>query len=174
MVTIREVWGPVVIFDERMYHGTGTVARWMDLVTFKFEAFAKTYAPVHTGAMKAAINAEVRTVGPRQMEGIIASPMPYTMYVLRGTTGPIMSNRAWNTLAARPGLELSQIVRGKDGTGAPRRGMMLRFEGYDGRLHLAASVSGQDANNFMFRAWRAVGRNHKALRGISIPSIVNP
>lgn len=164
----------IVIFDQGMYHGNGLVRKWMDQVTLSFEGHAKIKAPVHTGQLKAGIHASVAQVGPRQIEGIIESSAPHTMYVLRGTTGPIMANRAWNTIGAT-GLSFNQIAytnkRGKDGTvtAIPRRGMFLKFEGYDGRSHFAGSVSGQDANNFLLKAWNATARSHRAIRRYTGP-----
>lgn len=168
--------GPVIVFDEKMYHGSGTVRRWADRLAGNFTKNAVIEAPEHTGQMKQQIEGTVTSAGPKQISMTIASNAPYSLYVLKGTTGPIMANRAWNTMAAT-GLSFGQISRKKkskgESIGPPRRGMFLKFEGYDGLPHFAASVSGQEANNFLGRAWVKTARTHPSIRGVGIPTSID-
>jgi hypothetical protein len=168
--------GPVVIFDEKMYHGTGVVKRWADRLGANFTKNAVLEAPEYTGRMKEEIEGTVTSTGPKQIEATIASNAPYSLYVLKGTTGPIYSNRAWNTMQAT-GLSFGQISRKKKSKGQSigdaRRGMFLKFEGYDGKSHTVASVSGQGANNFLGRAWVKTARTHPSIRGAGIPTSID-
>ena len=85
------------VFSSKLFRGRGDVRVWLNRVTARFGAEAKHYAPVRSGRMRAQISTTTRTVGAHQCSGTIASRAPYTMYVLRGTTGPIMSDTAWGS-----------------------------------------------------------------------------
>ncbi len=82
-----------VVFDQGLYHGNGDVIQWCRKITAKFTLEAKRYAPVRTGELVEGISGTVRHVGLRQVEGIIESKAPHTMFVLRGTTGPISTQK---------------------------------------------------------------------------------
>lgn len=168
--------GPVVVFDEKMYHGTGTVRRWADRLTANFTKNAVAEAPEHTGQMKQQIEGNVTSAGPKQISMTIASNAPYSLYVLKGTTGPIYANRAWNLMNARPNMDLQDVFFHRTKRGErpiPRRGMMLRFIGYDGKQHITTAVSGQEANNFLGRAWIRTARTHPSIRGQGIPTSID-
>lgn len=174
MAKISAVMGPVVVFDEKMYvRPFGTVVRWMDRVVLAFEVNAKKYAPEQTGNLRAGIHGNTTKVGPKQLEGTIESTAPYSLYVLRGTRGPIMSNRAWGLTHGDPDrFHMLWRENKKTGRRVARRGMMLRFHSTEtGQLIITAAVSGQSANNFLLEAWAATARTHSSLRGISIPAI---
>jgi hypothetical protein len=177
-VKITASLGPVFIFDEKMYHGNGVVRRWADRLTAGFTKNAVVEAPEHTGAMKQQIEGNVTSAGPKQVSMTIASNAPYSLYVLKGTTGPIMANRAWNLMAAKPNLSFDAVFyqkrkKGEGPSRVPRRGMFLKFTGYDGKSHFAASVSGQEANNFLGRAWVKTARTHPSIRGQGIPTSID-
>lgn len=159
----------VVIFDQHLYRPTGLVGKWMTLVTGHFVEHAKHYAPERTGELREGISGGTQQVGERQVEGHISSSAPHTMYVLKGTTGPIMSNTRWASGGApATGVEW----RGK---GSARKQVRFRKKGFwlklpedewgDGGFY--SEVSGQEANNFLLKAWAATARNHRAIRGVS-------
>lgn len=185
---VTAVLTKTVIFDEVMYKPGGLVHKWMGLVTTKFEMHAKHYAPVRTGNLRAGISSGVTQIGPEQVVGTIESTAEYSLYVLRGTTGPIMRTKAF-----RAGGDKSKayvkVWMGRTKAGGwsrrsrvdrqqrsiRRKGWFLRLEPWgEFPVVFAFSVAGQDANNFLLRAWRATARNHKAIRGKEPSFILNP
>ena len=176
MAKITAVMGPVVVFDEKMYvRPFGTVVRWMDRVVLAFGMHARKYAPVQTGQLVAGIKTDIDKVGPKQLNGTIASTAPYSLFVLRGTTGPIMSNRAWGLTQGDPDRFFMLWTKPSKKTGRmrARRGMMLRFTStITGTQIVRAAVRGQHANNFLLEAWAATARTHPSLRGVTIPAAI--
>lgn len=165
----------IVIFDSKMYVGNGTVRRWMDGLTLKFGVNARRYAPIQTGELRAGIDTEVRLTAPKFLEGRISSTAPYSLYVIRGTSGPIMSNRLWNAHRAKPDVPLHLLAYNrskKTGRGGPKRGMVMTFIGKTGVVH-ALEVRGQASNNFLLEAWNATARTHRSIRPVSIPTNVS-
>lgn len=165
-----------VVFDQGLYHGNGDVIKWCRLITAKFTMEARRYAPVRSGELVAGISGTVRHVGVRQVEGIIQSKAPHTMWVLRGTTGPISRKKF------KDNPEGASIVLWKDVVrhGKKRRERVpVRQKGYwmklpaggDFPVVYKTEVAGQDANNFLEKAWRATSRNHRAIRG-AIPTFI--
>jgi hypothetical protein len=173
----------IVVFDEGMYHGNGLVGRWMNLITDRFGREARHYAPVRSGQLRDGIFSYAHQIGPRQVQGIIESTSPHTMYVLEGTTGPIMSDVGWATqgvgayrtvtIYRGPGHRFSYTPQEGYTRGTMQRanpGFFMRIPAWGGhRTFFALAVSGQAANNFMYRAWRATARDHRAIRGVSGP-----
>lgn len=155
-----------VTFTEKLYRGRGDVRVWLNRVTARFGREAKHYAPVRSGQLRAQISTTTRRSGRHSCEGTIASKAPYTMYVLRGTTGPIMSDTAWGSAL--------DLLRREDGSYPPGTFMPIPAHGpYAARTALV--VSGQSPNNFLLRAWAATARDHRAIRGKAIPTfIANP
>lgn len=172
----------VVIFDETLYKPGGQVHRWMTLLTTHFEEHAIAAAPQRSGDLRAGIHSHAQPVGIRQMEGTIASDAPHTMYVLRGTTGPITNRR----MHANPEGAYSDLWGSIDPVtkkftrrrikGVQRKIYTVRNKGYwlavgRDRLYpptkIRGSVAGQEANNFLFAAWRATARTHPSLRGLA-------
>lgn len=155
-----------VTFTEKLYGGHGMVRVWLDRITTRFGQEAKHYAPVRTGRLRAQISTSTRRTGRHSCAGTIASKAPYTMWVLRGTTSPIMSDTAW-------GAALDSLRR-DDGSYPPGTFMPIPAWGpYAARTALV--VSGQSANNFLLKAWVATARDHRAIRGKAVPSfIANP
>jgi hypothetical protein len=171
----------VVIFDEVLFKPGGQVHRWMTLVCRHFEEHAQRFAPVRSGELREGIHSEAHPFGLRQMQGTIASEAPHTMYVLKGTTGPIMATKMWNN----PGGAYSKLwgswpkggkFTRKRVAGEERRQYSVPNKGYwlavgKQRLYpptlIRGSVSGQEANNFLFDAWRATARTHPSLRGLA-------
>jgi hypothetical protein len=150
-----------VVFDESLYRGNGDVHRWVRGVTKEFGANAVVAAPKRTGRLAKQIKTFNRRVGPRQVEGAIRSTAPYTMYVLRGTTGPIMSDKGWAKRAKFPSGKSPKT--GKYVTG------WMRLRG-PGPLY-KWKVSGQSANNFLLKAWKTTARRHRALSQ-RIPDVI--
>lgn len=164
-----------VIFDSLLYRPGGMVQVWMGKMVTSFTMHARRYAPMRSGQLRAGISGDVRRVAPKSYEGMIRSRANHTMFVIGGTTGPIMSRRMFG-FRGRTGRE---FPRGAGVTASnPRPNMaFLKSKGYllnvrAGNGHpqrYAVSVSGQDANNFMFRAWAATARNHRSIRGVNSP-----
>lgn len=176
------VFTTVVIFDELLYKPGGQVHRWMTLLCKHFEMHAIEEAPERSGELKAGIWSAAVPYGIRQMRGTIASEAPHTMYVLRGTTGPIMADKMWDN----PGgayVKLWGYVDPVTGTfsrratkGSKREQHNVRVKGYwlaVGKQRAwppitpRGKVAGQEANNFLFRAWRLTARTHPSIRGLA-------
>jgi hypothetical protein len=168
----------VVIFDERLYHGNGDVIKWCRLITLKFSAHAKAYAPKRSGTLARSVRASIRNPGPKRVMGTIGVGAPYATFVLSGTHGPIMANRAW--ARSRRGLSWRNTdprdTSAKFGGALPGTLMPVGQSQLDsgvtpfgGRVRLRSVVEGQRANNFLERAWRATARNHRTIRGIAFP-----
>lgn len=181
----------VVIFDENLYRPGGQVSRWMNLLCEHFEQHAVRNAPQRTGELRAGIMSEAHPFGARQMQGTIASLAPYSLYVLRGTGYPVRgrAGRIYNTRAFNSGRDIENAMVYVWGyrdpvtkrfsrtkiPGVPRKRHRLRRKGYwlafgpddHGPRVITFSVSGQEANNFLFAAWRATARTHSSLRGLA-------
>ena len=179
----------VVIFDELLYKPGGQVHRWMTLLCQHFEDHAIHEAPMRSGELRAGITSEAVPFGPRQMRGTIASMAYHSLFVLRGTgfptkgrEGSIYTNkRFYNPEGAYVELwgyvdpitkEFSRTHRFK---GSRRERHIVRVKGYfmafgpddHGPKVITEQVSGQEPNNFLFKAWRATARTHPSLRGLA-------
>lgn len=160
----------VVVFDQYLYHGKGDVYQWCRKITTRFGREARHYAPVRSGELREGISTDTSQVGVRQVQGVISSSAPHTMYVLKGTTGPIMSNKHW----ANPTGGTVELWKGK---GKDRKRVRVRQKGHYMHLpegngfdsHFTMEVDGQQANNFLLKAWRGTARDHRAIRGVVSP-----
>lgn len=159
----------VVVFDSILYNRTGTIGRWAERTERRFTLNAKKYAPERSGELRAGIDGRINRVGKRQLITTISSHAPHSLYVLKGTTGPIMSRRMWG-FQARTGLRLPR--GGRMGNGAPdmrflkANGYLLKVRAGNGySQHYALSVDGQTANNFFNEAAEATARTNSSLRG---------
>lgn len=166
----------VVIVDDSMYHGKGIVIRWVGIVTRSFARAATAEAPRRSGRLKAGIHAGTpRNAARKVVQGTISSSARHTMFVLRGTHGPIMSNALWAIGGpGNPGawrIYEYKDLRGRKRTRlVPKKGMQMAV----GRnpwppVSPKFVVSGQSANNFMARAWTITAAKHPALRGNPFP-----
>jgi hypothetical protein len=159
-----------------MYHGNGIVIRWVQRVTRHFARSARHFAPRRSGQLKAGIlPGTPRNPLRKVVKGTIASSAPHTMYVLRGTHGPIMSNALWavggpdspaayRVVWRRSGRAKPHAVR------VPRKGMQMAV----GRNLYPPetpmwTVKGQAANNFMLKAWAETATVYPQLRGVPFP-----
>lgn len=183
----------VVVFDENLYRPTHLVHFWMTKVTTRFTSEAIAAAPIDTGELKSGIHGATRQIGPRQVQGLISSDAPHTMWVIRGTGFPVKGHegRIYTTKGFRTRnpddayVELWGVMKtpakfsrkGKDfrGTGyhGRRQKYLVRKRGYWLKLPFTArnggpvfsfSVSGQEPNNFMFKAWNRTAHTHSAIR----------
>ena len=171
-------WGPIVIYDSVLFYPGHHVSRWANDTQRGFTMAAKAAAPVRSGELVAGIHGESHKAGPKQYEAHIFSEAPHTMYVVKGTHGPIMSNRMWGfrsnpRYASAPG-GLPRVGRTTLPSGAIVPDMRaLHANGYALRVrpgngfpgHFAISVSGQEANNFFDTAATVTARSHSSLRG---------
>jgi len=164
----------VVTYASVMFNTGGNVRRWADSTQRGFTRNAKRFAPVRSGELRAGITGQVSRVGPKQLDAVISSTAPHTLFVLGGTTGPIYANRYWR-FTQRTGL---RVPRG--GLVDPsmpytsrwnfdwlrEKGYMLKVRegnGYPQRYSLR--VSGQEPNNFFGKAAEATAVRHPSLRG---------
>jgi hypothetical protein len=166
----------LVMYDERMYQGRGHIVYdWGKRIERRFTATAIAEAPMRSGELKAGISGSMTRTGIRQLQTVIRSDAPHSIYVLKGTQGPIMSNRLYR-FQGRTGLFLPRggfVRQGGRAVGIDKeflksKGYMLYVRpgaGFGGQ-HMI-SVSGQEANNFMGRAAQAVARRHSSLRGFT-------
>jgi hypothetical protein len=141
----------IVIYDSRIFEPGSHVSRWANSVERGFVRHARQEAPVDTGELAAGIHGESFRSGPKHWEVHIHSEAEHTMYVLRGTYGPIRSNRApyYNS-------KLKAWIN-------PRMGLR---HGSDGPVFKwAEEVRGQRANDFMGRAAERTAVTHSSLRG---------
>lgn len=151
-----------------MYRGKGNVNVWMRKVTKEFEAHAKEAAPVREGTLKAGIRTTVHHPAVRQVEGAVYSTAKHTKYVIFGTTGPIMSNRAWRQKDTTPGGFVTLWQTNKKTGVRDRQRQRVRgwmklpaFEEFESMFRW--SVKGQDANNFLATGYKRTRRAHRAL-----------
>jgi hypothetical protein len=178
----------LVMFDERLYRGNGSVKNWADKITHTIEAGAIARCPVRTGEMRASISGSAMTIGPRQINCTISVGTDHATYVLHGTGFPgkgdagfIYSAGRWAAggPAADSTVMLWKTVTNKR-TGTTYRGKVpIRKKGFFMKLpaeHGFAGgwydeVHGQKPNNFLAAAAKAASRNHRALRGFAFPEI---
>lgn len=167
----------VVIYDGRLFGPAGMTSRWARSIEREFVATAKVEAPSRSGDLRAGIRGTVYHPGPYTYSTIIESTAPHSLYVLRGTTGPIMSRRMWGFSQRYPHL---YGPRGGFATGNPVRGgkfdkRWMHEHGYAMRLRpgkgfgytLEVTVAGQKPNDFFARAGEVVARHHPSLRGFA-------
>lgn len=139
----------LVIYDSRIFEPGSHVPRWANSVERGFVMNAKKYAPYRSGTLERGIEGESFRTGGKHWEVHIHSNADHSLYVLRGTYGPITSNRGW-------------IVNKK---GKVQRAM-LKLSPYGPYPKLyRVSVSGQQAQNFFDDAAEATARTHSSLRG---------
>lgn len=166
----------VTIIDDSMYHGKGIVIRWVQIVTRSFARSARHHAPRRTGRLKAGIlPGTPRNPGRKIVSGSIASSAPYSLHVLKGTHGPIMSSALWaaggpNSPAAYKVIPRRNLKGQVRMVRVPNKGMTMAV----GRNPWPPekpmfTVSGQSANNFLLKAWVETGAKHPAIRGIAFP-----
>lgn len=138
----------VVIYDSILFERGHMIRRWAEAVERNFTSNAKKAAPMRSGELIAGIYGSVSRTGVKHLETTIWSTAPHSLFVLKGTHGPITSTRATDARGRPPGkMRL-----------APGNGYGVLFR---------ESVSGQDANNFFaVAAWRTASR-HPSLRGFS-------
>ena len=177
-----------VVFDRDLYKPGHMVHKWVTLVTANFTRHARDLAPKRTGELAAGIDGEATQVGPRQVEGTIASSAPYTMYVLRGTTSPITTTRyhanpsgayslLWGSKDPKTGKFTRKRIKGVERKrfSIPNKGYFMRVPASEwGPSVITSQVRGQAANNFLEAAWRRTGINHRAIRGRMPTFIRNP
>ena len=177
----------VVIYDGSLYQRGGLVFSWMQKVVNEFEGNAKRFAPVRSGRLREGIFGSAEHIGPRLNEGSIESTAPHSLYVLLGTTGPIMTDAMWAaggdpndafeertiynsgggwSFTASPGAKAAQILTGK-------RGFFMPLPPWPPHpFSFQVVVSGQSANNFLLKAWVATSLRHRSISGIA-PGVID-
>lgn len=168
----------LVVYDSRIFYHGSHVSRWANAVERRFVTNARQAAPVRSGELAANIHGESFRSGVRHWDVHIHSDAEHTMYVLRGTTGPIMSNRMW-AFRSRTGLRFPRGGRIPP-SAATRWNELPRMDFLRQNYYLLRvragkgfpetfriSVEGQEANNFFADAADATARRHPSLRGFS-------
>jgi hypothetical protein len=159
VVVIRRI----EVFDEKLYHGNGDVAKWCRKITGRFAREARRYAPVRTGRLRASIRASTGNPGPKQCSGRIGLISPYGLYVLRGTGYPVRG--IWGDIYSTKGF--AQMNRGKKIS--KKNGMAVGKQSLYPPIKVMGVVSGQRANDFLKKAWVATGFDHTSIRGKPFP-----
>lgn len=165
----------LVLYDSFLFSRAGKVGRWAQSLERGFTNNTERAAPERSGALKAGIHGHASQVGPRHWVMEVFSDARYTLFVLRGTTGPIMANRLFR-FQARTGIEFPRGGRIRHASGffmpnmefLKKNNYLLRVRAGNGYgEHYAISVSGQEANNFFATAAEMTARRHRSLRGFS-------
>lgn len=147
----------LVIYDNVLFDYYGQIHRWAIGLERRFTWNARQAAPVnkrpfkshwqhlagfaYRGALQRNITGSVQKVGPKHFQTIIHSRAPYTLYVLRGTTGPITpAEGSYMIVPRNPGFGTHQRLR---------------------------SVSGQRPQNFLQTAAAQTAARHPSIRGFS-------
>jgi len=158
----------VVIIDGALYRPRGLVWVWVRKVGTKFGANTRAGVKSRTGKLKRSIRVTYRKPGTKKIQATIGSNMPYVLYVIRGTTGPIMSDALWNL----PGHEKNPQAWTVNAAGkrVPAPGMTMAV-GRNRHPPVTPKfrVSGQDANNFFYTGWQKTARQHPAIGKVPFP-----
>lgn len=164
----------VVTYESRLFNQGGNARRWANAVERRFTSSAQGFAPVRSGVLRAGIRGEVSRVAPTGLVTTIVSAAPYSMFVMGGTTGPIMANRYWN-FVGRTGLKAPRgalldpsrpFTSGFNFGFLRERGYLLKVRagnGYAQRYSLR--VSGQSPNNIFGKAAVVTAAQHSSLNG---------
>lgn len=163
----------LVVYDSVLFYPGRDVHRWALRTQRRVEGNAKRFAPVRSGELRNGISGETFKYGPKHWQVHVHSDAPHTLYVIKGTKGPIMSRRMWG-FRQRTGLS---VPRGGARSGNPTnpRGYNMNFlreQGYllkvrPGKgfpMRYALTVEGQSANNFLAAAMDASARTNRSLR----------
>lgn len=151
--------------DERMYLPGGLVRRWADEIASTMFFHLEREVPINkrvnktageppVGFMRDMLYSDVDQIGPHELQLEAGSRAPYTVFVVKGTDGIFKPGRT-------AGGQFASL--GEEGGG-----MYLPANPGYGPARWRARVRGQDANNFIGRAYDATARTHPALRGTSM------
>lgn len=161
----------VVIFDYSLYAPGGQVNVWVHKLGYRFAANARRAAPIRSGMLKRGIRAGFRKRGTKKIEATIGSTAPHTMWVLRGTTGPIMSD-AVHAAGGRIQSSMFEMVNGRP---VAKPGYMMAVGRNWGWKPTGSPVtpkffvSGQSSQNFFYTAWVKTAARHPSIRGVPFP-----
>ena len=187
---VRTTYYRTIMYDQKMYLGTGLVGRWMRKITLETEVAVKAKAPPNrshakekykprhgTGQLLASIySANSSTPSLRIARGEVgAGPVSdeltedYVPFVLGGTAGQgtqyIYSHEGWVRKA-----EVDYMFSGT------RRAAQMKKESGDQGLYMKVRagsrykagprlrVHGQRANNFLQDGYNEIARSHRALK----------
>lgn len=162
----------VVTYSSVLFNVGGNCRRWANRVEHRFTNAAQQFAPARTGVLRAGIKGTVYRTGPHHVIADIWSEAEYSLYVLRGTTGPIRARRLHN-FRGRTGLQYPRgtyiTYQGRQiGLEKPlrERGYLLRVRAGNGHpQRYMEEVEGQDENNFFAAAAQETAFRHPSLRG---------
>jgi hypothetical protein len=163
--------GRVEVFDAKLYAPGGQVNVWVHKLGYRFAANARAAAPIRSGVLKRGIRAGFRKRTTKQIVATIGSTAPHTMWVLRGTKGPIMSDAVW----AAGGTVQPWMFEMVNGRPVPKPGFQMAVGRNLGGAPVGAPVtpmfyvSGQRSQNFFYTAWVKTAVRHPSIRGVPFP-----
>lgn len=154
---------------------TGHMAhRWFGTLSRRLSTFTKARAPKRSGRLRSGIHTKMSSVPSTRTIAIDwRSEVLYTTFVLRGTTGPIMTDKTFAVTGGTgefPNHGIGTLwlyVPGKwEGTLIPEAqpGYWMHFGGYGWPYVFRTAVNGQRANNFLMRGWNDTAHFHRAMR----------
>lgn len=117
----------------------GMIHNWTRRNTSNAANWARGFAPVRSGALRASVRADNRTSGPHSIRSYVRAGgprAPHAVYVTEGTIGPIFAND-------RP------AIGGGTRTGYLR--LAAHPAGGYPNVTFREAVNGQKANNFLMR-----------------------
>jgi hypothetical protein len=158
----------VVIVDGALYRPRGLVWVWTRKVGTLFGQNVRSHVKSRTGALKRGIRVTYRKPGTKMIQATIGSTAPHTMYVLRGTTTPIMSTALWAVGGPNSPAAMTQ---NDNGMWVPAPGMTMAV----GRnpwppVKPRFWVRGQRANNFFFKGWNDTARKYPSIGRAPFPA----
>lgn len=163
----------VHVNSDDLYKTGHMVNRWFRRLAGRLEDDVRAAAPMRSGDLKAGIRGRV-DADPSQhhMTLNLEFNAPYSLYVLRGTTGPIFTKKGWETGIGNGKSFI--LVPGKYGFMQQNQpGYWMRFGGWGYPWVWKDAVAGQKQNNFLLTGWRKTASHHRAMA--RVPSFVwNP
>lgn len=166
----------IAIADERLYHDGGDVKEWLRGVGKEMSRNSKAACPVRTGNLKRSVRMSIRgSLGVKLVETTIGTNMPYANYVLKGTTGPIMSDKLWSYGGVlRKGRGLVKISYRRRNKKTNRMKTFYRWVPEPGTALAVGrnpwppvtprfEVRGQRPHNFLARGYRLTAARHPGL-----------
>jgi hypothetical protein len=133
----------------------GMIGNRMEFIGTSIETLGRIEAPARTGELRASISA-----GRVHANGVsatvrVSADSPHARYVLRGTIGPIHAS-----LRRTARGQFAEAGRDSRGRKLRQRKRMPVGRSQGATTAFALAVSGQDANDFLTRAARAVVARH--------------
>lgn len=179
--------------DSRDLYKTGHMAnRWFRSLMGQLHTNVVNAAPVRSGDLVDGIGEDVVAHAEQHyLDGYLWSEAPHTMYVLRGTTGPIMARRLWEaggdpeaafvtlwgSIDPKTGKFTRKRIQGakREQRSFGKKGFWMgvrpsphsRYSKKTPRLF----VRGQESNNFFLEGWEVTARTRRSMS--HVPSFIS-